>query len=109
MHKVLPKCILGRMSDTDLRLVGRTRENLRGLESVSVSMLRMSEDEISKLREVLVRIKADGARMMKPMIADIDRWLRIVQEGVTGEELPRTLRQFADLLTDRAVQNSVDC
>ena len=88
------------MTDADLALVAQGRSHLRGMESLSVSMLQMPDEHVQAVRSMLVRFKAEGARWMDPLIADVDRWLRIIDDGISGAELPRTLRQFGDYLTE---------
>ena len=88
------------MTDADLALVAQGRSHLSGMDSLSVSMLQMPDEHVQAVRAMLVRFKSEGARWMDPLIADVDRWLRIIDDGISGAELPRTLRQFGDYLTE---------
>ena len=100
MHLVLPKRLFPRMTDADLELVGERRSHVRGMDSLSVSMLKMPDEHVQAVRSMLVRFKSEGARWMDPLIADVDRWLRILEEGMSGDEFPSTVRQFGDYLTE---------
>ena len=97
---VLPKRLFPRMTDADLELVGERRSHVRGMQSLSVSMLKMPDERVQAIRSMLVRFKEEGARWMDPLIADVDRWLHILEDGISGDELPRTLRQYGDYLTE---------
>ena len=97
---VLPKRLFPRMTGADLALVSQERSHLRGMQSLSVSMLKMPDERVQAIRSMLVRFKEEGARWMDPLIADVDRWLRILEEGMSGDELPSTVRQFGDYLTE---------
>ena len=88
------------MTGADLALVSQERSHLRGMQSLSVSMLKMPDERVQAIRSMLVRFKEEGARWMDPLIADVDRWLRILEEGMSGDELPSTVRQFGDYLTE---------
>ena len=88
------------MTGADLELVSQERSYLRGKQSLSVSMLKMPDERVQAVRAMLVRFKEEGARWMDPLIADVDRWLHILEEGMTGDELPSTVRQFGDYLTE---------
>ena len=87
------------MTGADLALVGERRSHVRGMQSLSVSMLKMPDERVQAIRSMLVRFKEEGARWMDPLIADVDRWLHILEDGISGDELPRTLRQYGDYLT----------
>ena len=100
VHIVLPKRLFPRMTGDDLALVSQERSHLRGMQSLSVSMLKMPDERVQAVRSMLVRFKEEGARWMDPLIADVDRWLRILEEGMSGDELPSTVRQFGDYLTE---------
>ena len=93
------------MTGADLELVGERRSHVRGMDSLSVSMLKMPDEHVQAIRSMLDRWLhilalqgAEGARWMDPLIADVDRWLHILEDGISGDELPRTLRQYGDYL-----------
>ena len=100
MHINIPQRFLNAMTDQELDNINRDNSNIQGLESLQVNLITMSQPDITRLRAALERLKETGARRVNPLITDIDRWLEIISEGTSGQHLPRTLQQFADLLTE---------
>lgn len=99
MHITLPKRVLKRMSDDQLDMIGWSSSHyIRTRKYVSVSLKELGLDKTRQLRDMLVEFKRNRARMLNPMIADIDRWIKVVEEGASGDEVPTTLHQFADLM-----------
>ena len=88
------------MTDDELDIIGYERSRIRSLDAVSVSLIPLSVEQIDTLRAAMERIDADRVRGTKTVIRDIDRWVKVVEEGNAGEARARTLKQFADLLAE---------
>ena len=100
MHINVTKRIYEKMTDTEYSLIGRERGNIFHLDALSVNLADFSDSELQELRQVFVRLQKEGTRRLGVIIADIDRWVQILGGDLdSGGEHPRTLEQFADLLT----------
>ena len=102
MYINLPKRVLEKMTTADLALVGRDHYDRRGLDNLMVSLRDKPVQTIADIRGVMERLRSEGSRQTGPIIRDIDQWLRVLSTGNVGvgDERPRTLRAFSDLLTE---------
>ena len=100
MHINITERILSKMEPAELALLGRDPSNVKGVTTLPVELSTLADKEVAALRATLVRLKEEGTRRIQPLIADIDRWRDVVLNGTSGQQRPRTLRQFADLLTE---------
>ena len=100
MHIKIGERVLKRMTDDELDIIGYERSRIRSLDAISVSLIPLSVERIDTLRAAMERIDADGVRGTKTVIRDIDRWVKVVEEGSAGDARARTLKQFADLLAE---------
>ena len=99
MHITITKRMFEKLDDSDLAVFGRSREYLRGADSFEVDLLEKSEMDIGEMRAVLERL-SKNTRRVHEIIEDIDRWLAIVSDGESGDTFPKTLQEFADLVTE---------
>ena len=101
MHIKLTKRMLDRMTADERKLVGyHDKAYYCGVDAVEIPLARRSDKEIEGIKEALQRLRSLRMKFIKPLLADIDRWLEIQQFGTYGAARPKTLRQFADLLTE---------
>ena len=98
MHITIPNALLTKMTDGDLKSIDRTPHNVKGRNDLPVDLLEMDDDNVTKLRETLQRLTSVKGSKAAGIVADIDRWRQIVKNGANGQERPRTVRQFADLI-----------
>lgn len=100
MNITITKRMFDKMTDAELALfTNRGREYLRGQNSFRTPLLKTTEGEREQMRAVLVRL-SKNTRNVKSRIEDIDNWAAIISDGGSGDVLPKTLRSFADLLTE---------
>ena len=98
MHIRLTKRMFDKLGAADLAVFAVRPEYLRGRDSLEVSLLGRSDDDIARMREVLERL-SQNTRNVRALIEDIDRWVAIISGGDAGATLPKTLQEFADLAT----------
>ena len=96
----IPKPALEKMTHRELDNIGRSQSDIRNLDRLSVALHRLTTDQVYDLRGCLERLKTMGTRGMTTLIADVDRWLDVVENNNSGQQRPRTLRQFSDLLVE---------
>ena len=99
MHITLPKRALDKMTEEELSTIDRTLHDIRGARSIDVDLLKLDDEAIRGLLQALERVTREHKTNTTSMVNDIHRWLRLVREGLDGKERPRTVRQFADLVT----------
>ena len=96
----LPKRVFERLTDEELKAFEWDRPYLRGLDSAQTDLKKKSKRRKTKIRAALERLSEEGTRKLGPIISDIDRWERLINEGGIGSELPKTMQEFADLATE---------
>ncbi len=101
----IPKATLERMEPDELRLTGRTKSDLKGLERFDLDLFDLDDDETGILLKGLERIAAlDGryraAPQARDLLKEIAMWQRVTREGGAGQLRPESLMQFSDQLTE---------
>ena len=99
MNISIRKRVFQRMTDDELRHIDRDSANVRGATSLDVDLLVLDEANLDGLRQALERVSAENEAGARELITDIDRWLQLIRHGPNGHERGRTVRQFADLVT----------
>ena len=101
MKLIVQKETLDRLTKEELPLVGRTGRNYYSLDTLDVSLLAMTNEDIDKLRQAFRRvIEEDDDRHAPTLVRDIDQWFSVLNGEDAGGKRPRSLQQFSSLLTE---------
>ena len=100
MHIKVKKNVFHKMTEDELENVGHHKSWLKHTDSITVRLAGLQPDALDAFRAALVRVKDLGTRNMGRMITDIDRWVKIINTGTSGDARPRSLEQFSDLVTE---------
>ena len=99
MHISIPKRVFDKMTEEELRNIDRRPENLKGLKYLEVNLLDLDEKQTDILAQAMRRLVDEKVQNARSLATDIERWVSVVRNGANGQEIPRTVRQFADLVT----------
>ena len=101
MKLQLTKAITERLGEDRLRRVGREIRATRYDDPDTytlVDLAQLTNPAIADLRGWLEEFHTDGLKGCQVLLGDMNRWDRAMEQGPSSQK-PRTLRNFADLLT----------
>lgn len=98
MDLTISKALATYLGEAKMRSLGVEWEARSYRENYTVRLSDMTVSQIRELREWLNEIAKLDVKGTKVLITDIDRWLRALKDA--GKEHPRTVHQFASLLTE---------
>lgn len=100
MHIRASAKMLQAMSEPELEQIALDPARARNMERSDINLRRMTDAEIAALKQTFRRLQEEKVPRARSIVADIERWEKILKEGGSGNQRARNLLQFSDLVAE---------